>query len=33
MTLADILGAKTEAVAQEGGVMVRNYRCPVGGAV
>ncbi|MEK6312888.1 hypothetical protein [Burkholderia gladioli] len=29
---ADSLGASTEAVPVEDGVMVRNYSCPLGGA-
>ena len=33
MAAADALGASTEAVAQEGGVMVRNFTCPVGSVV
>jgi len=33
MAAADALGANTEAVVQLGGVMVRNYSCPLGSAV
>lgn len=33
MAAADSLGASTEAVVQEGGVMVRNFTCPVGSVV
>ncbi|MGV8921511.1 MAG: helix-turn-helix transcriptional regulator [Pseudomonas sp.] len=33
MAAADALGASTEAVVQLGGVMVRNYSCPLGTAV
>ncbi|WP_395675330.1 helix-turn-helix transcriptional regulator [Inquilinus sp.] len=33
MAAADALGASTEAVPQPGGIMVRNYSCPIGGAV
>ncbi len=33
MAAADSLGAMTEAVPQEDGVMVRNYSCPIGAAV
>jgi predicted ArsR family transcriptional regulator len=33
MAAADALGASTEAIVQPGGVMVRNYSCPVGTAV
>ncbi|PEH81085.1 hypothetical protein C6Q13_22040 [Burkholderia gladioli] len=32
MSAADSLGASTEAVPVEDGVMVRNYSCPLGGA-
>ncbi|WP_186119727.1 hypothetical protein ACN262_04465 [Burkholderia gladioli] len=32
MSAADSLGASTEAVPVEEGVMVRNYSCPLGGA-
>ncbi|WP_186036482.1 hypothetical protein [Burkholderia gladioli] len=32
MGAADSLGASTEAVPVEEGVMVRNYSCPLGGA-
>ncbi len=33
MAAADSLGATTEATAHEGGVLVRNYSCPVASAV
>ena len=33
MSAADALGASTEAVAQDGGLLVRNYSCPLGSAV
>ncbi|MFZ6769954.1 helix-turn-helix transcriptional regulator [Undibacterium sp. Di26W] len=33
MKVADSMGASTEAIAVPGGIMVRNYSCPVGGAV
>ena len=33
MAAADALGASTEAAVQPGGVMVRNYSCPLGSAV
>ena len=33
MAAADALGASTEAVPQDGGVMVRNFTCPVGSVV
>ena len=33
MAAADALGASTEAVVHSGGVMVRNYSCPLGSAV
>lgn len=33
MAAADSLGASTEAVVQDGGVMVRNFTCPVGSVV
>jgi predicted ArsR family transcriptional regulator len=33
MKAADSLGASTEAIPQPDGVMVRNYSCPLGGAV
>lgn len=33
MAAADSLGASTEAVVQDDGVMVRNYTCPVGSLV
>ena len=33
MAMVDALGASTEAVPQPGGTMVRNYSCPVGGAL
>ncbi|MGB3122302.1 MAG: ArsR family transcriptional regulator [Pseudomonas sp.] len=33
MAAADALGASTEAVQQDGGVMVRNFTCPVGSVV
>jgi predicted ArsR family transcriptional regulator len=33
MAAADALGASTEAVDQPDGVLVRNYSCPLGGAV
>lgn len=33
MAAADALGASTEAVSQDGGVMVRNFTCPVGSVV
>ncbi len=33
MAMVDALGASTEAVPQPGGIMIRNYSCPVGGAV
>ncbi|KAF1007798.1 MAG: hypothetical protein GAK32_02225 [Pseudomonas fluorescens] len=33
MNAADSLGASTEAVVQDGGVMVRNFTCPVGSVV
>jgi len=33
MAAADLLGASTEAVKTEEGVLVRNYNCPMGNAV
>lgn len=33
MAAADALGASTEAIPQAGGVMVRNFTCPVGSVV
>ncbi|MEX3772534.1 helix-turn-helix transcriptional regulator [Pseudomonas sp. MYb118] len=33
MAAANALGANTEAHAQDEGIMVRNYTCPLGGAV
>ncbi|WP_174526005.1 hypothetical protein [Janthinobacterium agaricidamnosum] len=33
MAIVDGLGANTEAVVEEGAVVVRNYSCPVAGAV
>ncbi|MEZ1314452.1 ArsR family transcriptional regulator [Pseudomonas fluorescens] len=33
MAAANSLGASTEAHSQEDGIMVRNYTCPLGGAV
>lgn len=33
MAAADALGANTEAIEQPGGIMVRNYSCPIGSAV
>jgi predicted ArsR family transcriptional regulator len=33
MALADTLGARTERIDDAHGVMVRNYRCPLGSAV
>lgn len=33
MSAADAMGATTEATPVPGGIMVRNYSCPVGGAV
>jgi predicted ArsR family transcriptional regulator len=33
MMAADSIGATTEAIEQEGGILVRNYSCPMGTAV
>lgn len=33
MLVADSIGATTEAIEQDGGIMVRNYSCPVGSLV
>jgi len=33
MASADSLGASTELSSQEGGLLVRNYSCPLGAAV